>query len=216
MQIIWVSPFFKARNQQLNGDNGQHCTYPVTVYGVLTTWTTLAVILVSNCFASGEFSKSCPSSLWLTVSWSDEDDGVLANVAPPPHPCWPMWHHHHMSVSQCTPPPHACWPMWHHQHICVGQCGTTTTCLVVNVYHHNTRVGQCGTTTTCLLVNVAPPPHACWPMWHHQHICVGLCGTTTTSVLANVAPPLHRCWPIWHHHYIGVGQCGTTTTSVLA
>ena len=125
---------------------------------MLTTWTTLAVILVSNCFASGEFSKSCPSSLWLTVSWSDEDDGVLANVAPPPHPCWPMWHHHHMSVSQCTPPPHACWPMWHHQHICVGLCGTTT---------------------TSVLASMAPSPHRCWPVWHHH--------LSRTAVLLNVS-----------------------------
>ena len=43
-----VSHFFKATNQQLNCDNWQHCTYPVTVYGISTTWRTLVISL--SCF----------------------------------------------------------------------------------------------------------------------------------------------------------------------
>ena len=35
---------------------------------MLTSWKTLEVVFVSYCFVSGEFSKSCPSSLWPTVS----------------------------------------------------------------------------------------------------------------------------------------------------
>ena len=112
-------------------------------------------------------------------------------MAPPSHPCWPMWHHHHTCVGQCgtfttpvlarvAPSPHLCWLMWHHHHIYVGQCGTIT---------------------TSMLANVAPSPHLCWPMWHHHHICVVQCGTITTSMLASVAPPPHLCWPMWHHHH---------------
>ena len=155
---------------------------------------------------------------------------VLANVAPPPHLCWSMWHHHHHTrVDQCGTT--TTWSMWHHHHTRVGQCGATTTSVLANVappshpcwpmwYHHHICVGQCGTTTTTLVLdNVAPPPHLCWSMWHHHHHTRvgqcgsttrgGQCGTTTTPVLANVALPPHRCWPVWHHHHTSIGQYGT-------
>ena len=67
MQTFEVSPFWKATDQQSNGDNGQHCTYPVRVDGVLTTWTTLYYPVR----ADGVLTT------WTTLYYPVRVDGVL-------------------------------------------------------------------------------------------------------------------------------------------